>query len=120
MPDSLTVGILSTSEAGPSLSVSSKDSPEKIRDAATQFESLLIGQILKSAHEDEGWLGTGDDQTAGAAMGMADEYFARAMAARGGLGLANTIAAGLKQAEKPLADARGSVSATEPRPCVPT
>lgn len=98
MLDSLTAGILSTSNVSPTLSVSSKDSPEKIRDAATQFESLLIGQILKAAHEDEGWLGTGDDQSAGAAMGMADEYFAKAMAARGGLGLAKTIAAGLTQA----------------------
>lgn len=98
MLDNITAGILSTSTVAPTLSVSSKDSPEKIRDAATQFESLLIGQILKSAHEDEGWLGTGDDQTAGAAMSMADEYFAKAMAARGGLGLAKTVAAGLTQA----------------------
>ncbi|MGD1094773.1 MAG: hypothetical protein ABSB35_22625 [Bryobacteraceae bacterium] len=101
MLDTVTAGILSTSGVAPTLSVSSKDSPEKIRDAATQFESLLIGQILKSAHEDEGWLGTGDDQTAGTAMGMADEYFAKAMAARGGLGLAKTIAAGLTQASSP-------------------
>lgn len=102
MLDNVTAGILSTSAAGPTLSASSKDSPEKIRDAATQFESLLIGQILKSVHEDEGWLGTGDeDQTAGAAMGMADEYFAKAMAARGGLGLAKTVAAGLTQGSSP-------------------
>jgi len=98
MLDNITAGILSTSAVAPTLSVSSRDTPEKIRDAATQFESLLIGQILKSAHEDEGWLGTGDDQTAGAAMGMADEYFAKAMAARGGLGLAKAVAAGLTQA----------------------
>jgi Rod binding domain-containing protein len=98
MLDNVTAGILSTSAVGPTLSASSKDSPEKIRDAATQFESLLIGQILKAAHEDEGWLGTGDDQSAGTAMGMADEYFAKAMAARGGLGLAKSIAAGLSQA----------------------
>jgi Rod binding domain-containing protein len=98
MLDNVAAGVLSTSLVAPTLSVSSKDSPEKILDAATQFESLLIGQILKSAHEDEGWLGTGDDRTAGAAMGMADEYFAKAMAARGGLGLAKTVAAGLTQA----------------------
>ena len=61
-----------------------KDSPERIADAARQFESLLISQILKSAHEDEegGWLGTGEDKTAQSATGLADEYFARALSAR--------------------------------------
>ena len=76
-----------------------KDSPEKIRDAASQFEALLISQVLKATHEgeDEGWLGTGEDQTAGSVMGLAEEYFARAMAARGGFGLARMVASGLAQ-----------------------
>lgn len=69
----------------------SKD-PKKIREAATQFESLMIGQVFKTIHEDdEGWLGTGDDASASSAMGMADEYFAQAIAKRGGLGLAQMI-----------------------------
>jgi hypothetical protein len=39
-----------------------KDNPAKIKAAATQFEALLIGQMLKSMHDTEGgWLGTGDD-----------------------------------------------------------
>ncbi len=64
-----------------------------------QFESLLVGQILKSAHEEEGgWLGAGEDQTAGSAMQMADEYFARALTSHGGLGLAKMISAGLDHA----------------------
>ncbi len=64
-----------------------------------QFEALLVGQILKSAHqEDGGWLGAGEDQTAGSAMQMADEYFARALTSHGGLGLARMITAGLDQA----------------------
>ena len=34
--------------------------PAKIRDAAQQFEALLIGQILRSARESgKGWLGSG-------------------------------------------------------------
>ena len=75
------------------------DSPQKTKDAAMQFESLLVGQILKSAHEEDGgWLGSGEDQTAGSAMQMADEYFARALTAHGGLGLARMITAGLEQA----------------------
>jgi Rod binding domain-containing protein len=98
MLDTVTAGILSTSTVSPTLSASSKDSPEKIRDAATQFEALLLGQILKSVHEDDGgWLGTGDDQTASSAMGMAEEYLGRAMAAGGGLGLAKSVAAGLSR-----------------------
>ncbi|HEY1757502.1 MAG TPA: hypothetical protein VGG72_19170 [Bryobacteraceae bacterium] len=81
---------------GPPLTA--KDSPEKIREAASQFEALMIGQILKASHtdEDEGWLGTGEDQTAGSLMGLAEDYFARAMAARGGFGLAHMIEAGLE------------------------
>lgn len=77
-----------------------RDSPEKIRNAASQFESLLIGQMLKSMHEDgeQGWLGTGDDQTSEAAMGFADEYLAQAIAQHGGLGLAKMIASQLDPA----------------------
>jgi Rod binding domain-containing protein len=76
-----------------------KNSPDKIRQAASQFEALLIGQMLKSMHEGdgEGWMGTGEDQTASSAMSMADEYLAQSMAQRGGLGLAKTIVAGLNQ-----------------------
>jgi Rod binding domain-containing protein len=70
------------------------DSPEKIREAASQFESLLIGQVLKSVHEDgeSGWLGSGEDQTASSAMSLADEYLAQAISRHGGLGLAKMIA----------------------------
>ncbi len=70
-----------------------RDSPEKIRQAASQFESLLIGQVLKSMHEDgeEGWLGSGEDQTAASAMSLADEYLGQAISQSGGLGLAKMI-----------------------------
>ena|ERR1700722_12294820 len=78
-----------------------RNSPEKIKGAASQFEALLISQVLKTAHDGEGdgegWLGTGEDQTAQSVMGLADDYFARALAARGGLGLARTIASGLEK-----------------------
>jgi len=78
------------------------DSPEKIKDAASQFEALLIGQILKSAHTDsgDGWGGESDPASA-SAMDFANDYFARAMAAKGGLGLTNMIVSGLeRQASK--------------------
>ncbi|HEY4361276.1 MAG TPA: hypothetical protein VGN17_09915 [Bryobacteraceae bacterium] len=98
MSSDLALGSVLTTGSLQSVSSGGKDSPEKIKDAASQFESLLIGQILKSAHEEEGgWLGTGDDKTAESAMGLADEYFARALASRGGLGLAQMVTKGLEK-----------------------
>jgi Rod binding domain-containing protein len=96
--DSLLPGVLATG-LGIGSSNTAKDSPERIRDAASQFEALLIGQVLKAAHEgeDEGWLGTGEDQTADSVMGLAEDYFARAIAARGGFGLARMVASGLER-----------------------
>ena len=76
------------------------DDPAKVRDAAKQFEALLIGQMMKSMHDSEGgWLGTGDDESGSAAMEYGQEIFAQAMAAGGGLGLANLVAAGLRPAD---------------------
>lgn len=82
------------------LAVSSKDSPEKIRDAASQFEALLIGQVLRSAQSDEkeGLFGGGEDQAASSAMDFANDYFARALASQGGLGLTRMITKSLEHA----------------------
>jgi Rod binding domain-containing protein len=72
-----------------------KDS--KAADAAGQFESLLIAQMLKSMRESEsGWLGTGDDSASDSAMAMAEEHFASAISAAGGLGLAKIVGRGLE------------------------
>ena len=101
--DSLIPGILSTPGLATGINAPSQktDSPQKTKDAADQFESLLLGQILKSAHEEDGgWLGAGEDQTAGSAMQMADEYFAKALTSHGGLGLARMISASLDQATR--------------------
>jgi Rod binding domain-containing protein len=102
MADSLIPGILSTPGLATGINPPSQktDSPQKTKDAATQFESLLVGQILKSAHEEEGgWLGAGEeDQTASSTMQMADEYLAKAMTSHGGLGLARMISNSLNQA----------------------
>jgi flagellar protein FlgJ len=98
MSSSLGLGsVLMPGSLGSSLA-GAKDSPEKIKDAATQFEALLIGQILKTVHEEQdgGWLGTGDDKTSESATGLADDYFARALASRGGLGLAQMVTKGLE------------------------
>jgi Rod binding domain-containing protein len=71
-----------------------KDDPARVKDAARQFEALLIGQMLKGMREAEGgWMGTGDDQSMSAAMEYAQEMFAQSLAAAGGLGLARVVAA---------------------------
>jgi len=73
-----------------------KDDPQKIKSAASQFEALLIGQMLKSMRDSEGgWLGTGQDESASSAMEYAQECFAQAMASKGGLGIAKMVTKGL-------------------------
>lgn len=67
------------------------DSPEKVRDAAQQFEALLLGQILRAARENTSE-GSGD-----CALDYAEQQFATVMARNGGLGLANLIVKGLEQ-----------------------
>jgi flagellar protein FlgJ len=77
-----------------------KDDPAKIKESAKQFEALLIGQLLKSMRDSEGgWLGTGADESSSSAMEYAQESFAQALAARGGLGLAAMVEKGFEKAE---------------------
>jgi Rod binding domain-containing protein len=84
-----------------SLATKPANTPEKILSAAKQFESLLVAQLMKSMQDSEGgWLGTGEDQSASAAMEYGQEAFAQAMSANGGLGLAKMIATGLEHAGK--------------------
>ena len=77
--------------------------PQRLKQshAATDFESLLIAQMLKSVRSDgSGWLGTGDDQSSDAAFGLGEEELARSMASKGGFGLAKLIDAGLQKTAK--------------------
>jgi Rod binding domain-containing protein len=72
--------------------------PAKIRDAAQQFESLLLGQILRSVRESGGgWLGSGSDSSSDCATEFAEQHFAAMLAQQGGLGLADLIAEGLRR-----------------------
>jgi len=72
----------------------------KVGGAARDFEALLIGQILKSAHSAGGWLGGDDDDAGQAAVGLGEEQLARTMAANGGLGLAKMIETGLRKQQE--------------------
>lgn len=66
--------------------------PTDIRDAAEQFEALLIGEMLKATHqESSGWLGDSEDGAGQQAIALAEEHLAKALASQGGLGLARTI-----------------------------
>lgn len=69
--------------------------PGKTKDAAQQFEALLIGELLRGAHDkDSGWLGQ-SDSSSDCATGYAEEQLAAAMAQSGGFGLAALIQQGL-------------------------
>jgi peptidoglycan hydrolase FlgJ len=87
--------ILST-QATPS---STEQNPAKVRDAAKQFESLLIEQMLKSARESGSgdWNGTSEDQTGAPLSEMADQQFAQLLASNGGMGLAKLVVDGLER-----------------------
>jgi len=83
-------------------SASISNETEKIKNAAKQFEGLIISQILKSVHDasEEGWMGTGSDQSGATALDLAQEQFAQAMANGGGLGLAKMVEKGLANRPK--------------------
>lgn len=76
-----------------------RDSPAKIAQCATDFESLLLAQMLRSAREAGGGALTGDsdDETEANAtlVEVGEQHFAQALASSGGLGIAKMIIAGL-------------------------
>ncbi len=78
-----------------------KDSPERIRETAQQFESVLIGMMLKSMREasgGSGWLGAGEDQSLSSISELGEQQLAQALSASGGLGLARMVEDGLNRA----------------------
>lgn len=102
MSDSIAAPLLGTSfDVSSLLSTSgpkpAQDSPESIKKAASQFEALLVGEIMKSTREADGsgWLGTDDDEAGSTMSDLSEQQFSQALAAGGGLGLAKIISAGL-------------------------
>lgn len=75
------------------------------RDAAQQFEALLLAQILRSVRESGGNLGK-TEESGDCATDFAEQQFARVLAQQGGLGLAALIAAGLER--KPATPVTGT------------
>lgn len=72
--------------------------PRNLPEAAQQFESLLIGELLRMAHSGEGgWLGSGEDSTASPAIGLAEDSLAEAISSHGGLGLSKYVVQSLSK-----------------------
>ncbi len=75
------------------------DNPAKIRDAASQFEALLINQMMQSSRASSGgWMGGEEDQNS-TLTELGEQQFAQALASNGGLGIAKMIIAGLNHHE---------------------
>jgi Rod binding domain-containing protein len=76
----------------------SSPSIQEARRVASEFESLLIGQILQSmgsAADGSPW--GGEDSSATSIVEFAQEHLAKGLAAGGGLGLAKVVEQGLRQ-----------------------
>lgn len=76
-----------------------RDTPEAIKKAATQFEALLIGEVLKTSREADGsgWMGTDAEEAGSTLSEMSEQQISQSLAAGGGFGLANMISRGLSK-----------------------
>lgn len=92
----MTTGATAALDSIGSLDQHQQSGSNKAAGAAKDFEALLLGQMLKSAHSDSGWLGTDNDDAGEAAVGIGEEQLARTMAQSGGLGLSKLIESGIK------------------------
>ena len=109
-----TTGLDVSSALSPGAPNSTRDSPEAISKAATQFEALLMGEIMKSVREADGagWLGTDDDEAGSMMSELSEQQLSQALANGGGFGLAKMIAAGLTKTASPKGSASTSPAGT--------
>lgn len=104
MLDSLPASLVSPADLAAPLDASqgaksTRDTPEAIAKAASQFEAVLIGEVLKSAREADGsgWGGTDEDEAGSTLMEVSEQQVSQALAHAGGFGLAKMISAGLSR-----------------------
>lgn len=76
---------------------SASPQPKNAKEAATQFEGLLIAEMLRSAHEASpgGLDGEDEDSQSSTLFDLAAEQFAQMMAKQGGFGIARVVTLGL-------------------------
>ena len=88
-------------ESGP------RSRPASVKQAAMQFEALLIGEILKSARTDSGggWLGSGGDQAGESMSELAEQQVAQVLSASGAFGMTKLIEQGLEHSAHPASRA---------------
>jgi len=92
---------LAPAQAGPTQPAPQRQQDDaRLREAAEQFEALLIAEMLKSMRGENSWSGWGEagGEAATPVMELGEECLAQAMARQGGLGLAAMVIKGLEQA----------------------
>jgi Rod binding domain-containing protein len=94
----MTIASAPSAGAQPATRLRQKDDPAKIREAASQFEALLIHQMLQSARASGGTGLSDDDDTTDTSslLELGEQQFSQALASSGGLGIAKMVVAGLK------------------------
>jgi Rod binding domain-containing protein len=92
-----------SSSPGQAAPAAAEQKNRRLDQAATDFEGLLISQMLRHARQsgDGGWLGTGEDKSNETMTEMAEESLARMMASQGCLGLASMMKQGVLNEAKP-------------------
>ncbi|HEX8984046.1 MAG TPA: hypothetical protein VF767_01390 [Bryobacteraceae bacterium] len=93
--------------------------PKNIKQAATQFEALLMAQMLKDmrASSGSGWMGAGEeDQSSSCMLDLAEEHLSQTLASQGGLGLAKMMIAGVGKRTSSGTDAGASPAAPAVKP----
>jgi peptidoglycan hydrolase FlgJ len=63
----------------------------RVQNAASQFEAMLIGQMLKSVREAGAGLGGDSEESMTTYSEIAEQQFAQALSAGGGLGIAKMV-----------------------------
>jgi len=81
----------------PQTGSANKDTPAKIQRVATEFEALLLAQMLKSAREAGGQTEEGADSSEAnsSLIELGEQQFAQVLASSGGLGIAKMVVIGL-------------------------
>ena len=86
-------------ESPPSITARMPGQPTKIERASTDFEALLIEQMLRSARESASQDSADSDSADqnSAIVELGEQQFAQSLAHSGGLGIAKMVVAGLSK-----------------------